>query len=99
MDLDTMATNPFLVTAIQSYKAKKKTELSFKVDQVILVTKSNVKEFMYFGKLDGRQGTRQQTVNFPATLIILVGWFPYFYVKAIDKSQQFSEQRKAVTVS
>ena len=58
-----MAISPFLVTSVQSYKARKKNELSFKVDQVILVTKSNVKEFLYFGKLDGREGKKTPFFN------------------------------------
>jgi len=58
IDLNTIDISPFLVTAIQAYKARKKNELSFKVDQVILVTKSNVKEFLYYGKLDGREGKK-----------------------------------------
>lgn len=49
-------TDPFEVKAIQSYKARKKNELSFKTDQVILVTKTNPKEFLYYGKLEGKEG-------------------------------------------
>ena len=52
------ATDPFEVKAIQSYKPRKKNELGFKTDQVILVTKTNVKEFMYYGKLDGKEGKK-----------------------------------------
>lgn len=51
-----MESNPFEVVAIQSYKARKKNELSFKTDQVITVTKTNVKEFLYYGKLEGKEG-------------------------------------------
>lgn len=54
-NVSTMEINPFMVKAIQSYKGKK-GELSFKTDQEILVTQSNVKEFLYYGKLDGKEG-------------------------------------------
>ena len=47
----------FQVKAVQSYKARKKNELSFKTDQIILVSKTNAKEFLYYGKLpDGKEG-------------------------------------------
>ena len=56
MDDERFATDPFEVKAIQSYKARKKGELNFKIDQVITVTKTNVTEFMHYGKLDGKEG-------------------------------------------
>jgi hypothetical protein len=57
-----MSESSFQVKAVQSYKARKKGELSFKTDQIITVTKTNPAEFLYFGEDDrGKTGA----LNFP----------------------------------
>lgn len=48
----------FLVRTVASFKTTKRDEISFKKNQKILVTKTDQKQFRYFGKLEnGKEGT------------------------------------------
>ena len=46
----------FTVKAVQTYKSRKKGELSFKKNQLILITNTNEAEFLYYGQYHGKQG-------------------------------------------
>ena len=54
----------FYVRAIQSYKARKKGELSFKIDQIIEVRETNTSEYLHFGVLDGKEGIIQSNLYY-----------------------------------
>ena len=88
----------FYVRAIQSYKARKKGELSFKIDQIIEVRETNTSEYLHFGVLDGKEGITQSNLYYQTKKIHknfffkILGWFPYFYVK-LDKKDNFENQK------
>lgn len=49
----------FTVRTVASYKTSKRDEISFKKNQKIVVTKTDQKQFRYFGTLEnGKQGTK-----------------------------------------
>ena len=50
---------PFVVRTVASYKSQKRDEISFKKGVKITVTKTNQKQFRYYGKIEqinGKQG-------------------------------------------